>query len=172
MELFFHRHVGGACDSRRGGDSDISPHEGVSNPASFSARSQLLTAWKHGAWSWAMPSMIVSATSKCLSLIIFVQSAQLDQHATTLALTADVSPSPPMERGKLAVIFAWCSEDGAQTLPHGCIVTFCELECLLRNQKFGLVEAHIKSSSQHAWVSCTWGIRVNNVSCLSDFFSN
>ena len=53
-----------------------------------------------------MPSMIVSATAKCLSLIIFVQSAQLDQYAATLALTADVSPSPPMERGKLAVIFA------------------------------------------------------------------
>ena len=53
-----------------------------------------------------MPSMIVSATSGCLSLIIFVQSAQLDQYAATLDLTVDVSPSPPMQKGKLAVTFA------------------------------------------------------------------
>ena len=105
--------LGSGCDSRRGGDSDISLHEGVSNPASFSARSQLLTAWKHGTWSWAMPSMIVSATTGCLSLIIFKQSAQLDQYAATLDLTADVSPSPPKERGKLAVIFAVSSACGA-----------------------------------------------------------
>ena len=42
----------------------------------------------------------------------------------------------------------------------------------MRNQKFALVDAHIMSRSQHACVSCTRGIRVNNVSCSSDFFCN
>ena len=42
---------GSGCDTRSGGDSDISLHVGVSNPASCNASSHLLTAWKHGAGS-------------------------------------------------------------------------------------------------------------------------
>ena len=62
------------CDSRSGEDSDISLHDGVSSPASPNARSQLLTAWKHGAGSRLMRSMIVSATFRCLFVIIFSTS--------------------------------------------------------------------------------------------------
>ena len=100
---------GSGCDTRSGGDS-ISPHVGVSNPASSKARSQLLTAWKHGAGSRSTPSMTMFTTG-CLSLIILMPSAQLDQHAAALDL-ADVSPNPPMDIGKFAVICAAsCSSD-------------------------------------------------------------
>ena len=62
-----------------------------------------------------MPSMIVSATSGCLSLIILMQSAELDQYAATLVLTADVSPRPPMDSGKFAMI---CAASGAPGVPR------------------------------------------------------
>ena len=64
-------------------------------------------------WSWVAGNA-VNATTGCLSLIIFMQSAQLDQNAATLDLTADVSPSPPMDIGKFAVI---CAASGASGVP-------------------------------------------------------
>ena len=42
----------------------------------------------------------------------------------------------------------------------------------MRNQKFARVDAHIKRRSQQACVSCTVGIRVNNVSCSRDLCAN
>ena len=79
-------------------------------------------------WSWIAVNVLNDHVCNncvlCLSLIIFMQSAQLDQNAATLDLTADVNPSPPMDIGKFTVICA------ASVKPHGCIVTFCELEGL------------------------------------------
>ena len=59
--------------------------ETLSNPASCSAGSQLVTAWKQRAGLGSMPSMTMFATTGCLSLIILMLSAQLDQCTATLA---------------------------------------------------------------------------------------
>ena len=123
---------GSGCASRAGGDSDISLQDGISNPTSTRACSQVLTASKQRAGWWSIPCMIKSATTGCLSLTILMQSAQLDQCAATLDLTADVSPRPPMESGKLAVTCASAGTPGdprmAQRQPHtaaSCRSAYC-----------------------------------------------
>ena len=156
--LFLQRHVRAVlptkpsgrsgCASRAGGDSDISLQDGISNPASTRACSQVLTASKQMAGWWSIPRMITSATMGCLSLTILMQSAQLDQCTATFDLTADVSPRPPMESGKLAVTCASTGapgpKNGTETTPHGCVVSFSILQSLvrsiMRNQKFARVD--------------------------------
>ena len=68
------------------------------NLASCNALSQLLTAWKHGA-RVAVDAFHDRVCNNWVSVLILMQSAQLDQHAGTLDLTADVSPSPPWTLG-------------------------------------------------------------------------
>ena len=93
-----------------------------------------------------------------------MQSAQLDQCAATLDLTADVSPRPPMESGKLAVTCASTGAPGdprmAQRQRHtaaSCRSAYCRVWSgrIMRNQKFARVDVHIKRRSQQACVSCT-----------------
>ena len=75
--------------------------------------------------------MITSATMGCLSLTVLIQSAQLDQCAATLNLTADVSLRPPMESGKLVVTCTLVGtprpKNGTETTPHS-VVSFRKLQ--------------------------------------------
>ena len=118
----------------------------MSNPASTRAVvNSTLTASKQRAGWWSIPRMITSTTMECLSLAILMQSAQLDQCAAPLDLTADVSPRPPVKSGKLAVT---CASTGAPGDPRmaqrqcrtaaSCRSANCRVWSgrIMRNQKF------------------------------------
>ena len=75
-------------------------------------RSALASATSHGLGNMGLGHGRYLRWAGCLSLIIFMQSAQLDHYAATLDLTADVSPSLPMESVNFAVISAVSGECG------------------------------------------------------------